>query len=136
LLTKVIYTKEAPSKQFVIVDGAMNDLIRPTLYEAYHRIEPVGENNNKAMNKPADIVGPVCETGDYLGLNRDMPELSDGDVLAVMSAGAYGAVMRSSYNTRPPAAEVLVMDGEAHLVSPRQTVADLLALDTIPHVLR
>ena len=136
LLTKVIYTKEAPSKQFVIVDGAMNDLIRPTLYEAYHRIEPVGENNNKAMNKPADIVGPVCETGDYLGLNRDMPELSEGDVLAVMSAGAYGAVMRSSYNTRPPAAEVLVMDGEAHLVSPRQTVADLLALDTIPHVLR
>ena len=134
LLTQVIYTKDAPSKQFVIVDGAMNDLIRPTLYEAYHRIEPVADHG--AMAKKADIVGPVCETGDYLGLDRDMPELSTGDLLAVMSAGAYGAVMRSSYNTRPPAAEVLVIDGEAHLVSPRQSVAGLLALDTIPAVLR
>ena len=134
LLTKVIYTKDAPSKQFVIVDGAMNDLIRPTLYEAYHRIEPVADHGD--ANVTADIVGPVCETGDYLGLNRQMPPLDTGDLLAVMSAGAYGAVMRSTYNTRPPAAEVLVIDGEAHLVSARQTVADLLALDHIPAVLR
>ena len=134
LLTQVIYTKDAPSKQFVIVDGAMNDLIRPTLYEAYHRIEPVADHGQPSIT--ADIVGPVCETGDYLGLNRQMPPLQQGDLLAVMSAGAYGAVMRSSYNTRPPAAEVMVIDGEAHLVSSRQSVADLLALDQIPSVLQ
>ncbi|NBQ82795.1 MAG: hypothetical protein EBU10_00990 [Alphaproteobacteria bacterium] len=134
LLTRVIYTKKAPSKQFAIVDGAMNDLIRPTLYEAYHRIEAVADLNTP--EEPLDIVGPVCETGDYLGLNRMMPRLTNGDLLAVMSAGAYGAVMRSSYNTRPPAAEVLVINGKAHLVSPRQSVADLIALDTIPDDLR
>ena len=134
LVTRVLYTKEAPSKQFVIVDGAMNDLIRPTLYEAYHRIEPIQDKG--AATVIADIVGPVCETGDYLGLNREMPPLETGDTLAVMSAGAYGAVMRSSYNTRPPAAEVLVMDGHAHLVSKRQSVDDLLALDTIPDALK
>jgi len=134
LLTKVIYTKKAPSKQFAIVDGAMNDLIRPTLYDAYHRIESVVDLNTP--QELVDIVGPVCETGDYLGLNRMMPSLASGDLLAVMSAGAYGAVMRSSYNTRPPAAEVLVMNGNAHLVSPRQSVADLMALDVIPDALR
>ena len=134
LLTRVIYTKKAPSKKFAIVDGAMNDLIRPTLYEAYHRIEAVADLNTP--EEPLDIVGPVCETGDYLGLNRMMPRLTNGDLLAVMSAGAYGAVMRSSYNTRPPAAEVLVINGKAHLVSPRQSVADLIALDTIPDDLR
>ena len=112
----------------------MNDLIRPTLYEAYHRIEPIQDKG--ATTVTADIVGPVCETGDYLGLNREMPPLETGDTLAVMSAGAYGAVMRSSYNTRPPAAEVLVMDGHAHLVSKRQSVEDLLALDTIPDALK
>ena len=83
----------------------------------------------------ADVVGPVCETGDYFGLDRQMPQVTTGDLLAVMSAGAYGAVMRSSYNTRPPAAEVLVLNGEVHLVSPRQTVDDLLGLDRIPDAL-
>lgn len=133
LLTKVIYTKEAPSKQFIIVDGAMNDLIRPTLYEAFHRIEPVGDLGPASVT--ADVVGPVCETGDYFGLDRQMPHVTTGDLLAVMSAGAYGAVMRSSYNTRPPAAEVLVLDGDVHLVAPRQTVDDLLGLDHIPDAL-
>lgn len=135
LLTQVIYTKAAPSKDFIIVDGAMNDLIRPTLYDAYHRIEPLGDPAVSPESRPADVVGPVCETGDYLGLDRQLPEMSPGDLLAVRSAGAYGAVMRSSYNSRPPAAEVLVLDGTAHLVSPRQTVEDLIALDVIPDAL-
>lgn len=134
LLTQVIYTKDAPSKQFVIVDGAMNDLIRPTLYEAYHRIEPVLDHDG--ATGAVDVVGPVCETGDYLGLDRQLPEMNPGDLLAVRSAGAYGAVMRSTYNTRPPAAEVLVMDGKAHLVSKPQTVQNLLDLDVIPDALK
>ncbi|MGC6484859.1 MAG: diaminopimelate decarboxylase [Candidatus Puniceispirillales bacterium] len=133
LLTKVIATKPAEGKVFTIVDGAMNDLIRPTLYEAFHRIEPVRETGAKAVM--TDIVGPVCETGDYLGLGRMMPPTEAGDLLAVMSAGAYGAVMRSAYNTRPPAPEVMVIEGEAHAVSARQTVDELLALETIPAVL-
>ena len=134
LMSRVIYTKEGDGKTFVIIDGAMNDLIRPTLYDAYHRIESVGPSGSDAVL--CDIVGPVCETGDYLGLGREMPEPQTGDLLAVMSAGAYGAVMRSSYNTRPPAAEVLVMDGEAHAVSKQQRVQDLIDLDIIPEILK
>ena len=96
----------------------MNDLIRPTLYEAFHRIEPVGPPQpEKGL---ADIVGPVCETGDYLGQGRSMPEISEGEVLAVLSAGAYGAVMMSNYNTRPEAAEVMVYNGAIHVLRPRQ----------------
>ena len=133
LLTKVIYTKQAGNKVFTIVDGAMNDLIRPTLYEAFHRIEPV--LMRAGDQHLTDIVGPVCETGDYLGQGRMMPMAETGDLLAVMSAGAYGAVMRSAYNTRPPAAEVMVIDGEAHLISARQSVDDLLALESIPAAL-
>ena len=124
-ITRTLYLKDGADKRFIIVDGAMNDLIRPTLYEAYHRIETV----ERADTKPAglaDIVGPVCETGDYLGRGRDMPDINRGDLLAVFSAGAYGAVMMSNYNTRPEAAEVLVEGGEAHLVRPRRSVADLL----------
>ena len=133
LITRVIYTKDGEDKTFVIADGAMNDLIRPTLYEAYHRIEPVAPKEG-ALRK-SDLVGPVCETGDYLGLGRDLPKMETGDLVAVMSAGAYGAVMRSSYNTRPPAAEVLVLEGKAHLVSLRQSVQDLIDLDLIPEEL-
>jgi diaminopimelate decarboxylase len=133
LLTRVIYNKPTQSKVFTIVDGAMNDLIRPTLYGAYHRIEFVRDNTAEPVM--TDIVGPVCETGDYLGLGHMMPMAEAGDLLAVMSVGAYGAVMRSAYNTRPPASEVMIIDGEAHLVSTRQTVDDLLALETIPTVL-
>ena len=130
LLTRVIYVKDGDNKRFVIVDAAMNDLLRPTLYEAHHAIQPVGPVG--PVEGPADIVGPVCETGDYLGLDRMLPALADGDCLAVMSAGAYGAVMASSYNTRPPAGEVMVLDGELHTLRRQRTVADLLAEESIP----
>ena len=130
LLTRVIYVKDGDNKRFAIVDAAMNDLLRPTLYEAHHDIRPVGPEG--AIEGPADIVGPVCETGDYLGLDRMMPSLAAGDCLAVMSAGAYGAVMASSYNTRPPAGEVMVLDGEVHILRCRRDVAELLAEEIIP----
>ncbi|MEC8091425.1 MAG: diaminopimelate decarboxylase [Pseudomonadota bacterium] len=130
LLTRVIYVKNGDNKRFVIVDAAMNDLLRPTLYEAHHDIRPVGPEG--AVEGPADIVGPVCETGDYLGLDRMMPALVHGDCLAVMSAGAYGAVMASSYNTRPPAGEVMVLDGEVHILRRRRDIAELLAEEAVP----
>jgi len=130
LLTRVIYIKEGDNKRFVIVDAAMNDLLRPTLYEAHHAIQtlaPAGVDIG-----PADIVGPICETGDYLGRDRMMPDLGADDSLAVMSAGAYGAVMASSYNTRPPAGEVMVLDGVCHILRKQRTVESLLAEESIP----
>lgn len=130
LLTKVIYVKNGDNKRFVIVDAAMNDLLRPTLYEARHDIQPVEQVG--PAEGPADIVGPVCETGDYLGLDRMLPSLAGGDCLAVMSAGAYGAVMASSYNSRPPAAEVMVLDGTLHTLRRRRDIAELLAEESIP----
>ncbi|MDA9639606.1 diaminopimelate decarboxylase [SAR116 cluster bacterium] len=130
LLTRVIYVKEGNNKRFIIVDAAMNDLLRPTLYESYHAIVPVGPTGHEIG--PADIVGPVCETGDYLGNNRMMPELAAGDALAVMSAGAYGAVMASSYNTRPPAGEVMVTDGVCHVLRQQRSVESLLDEEDIP----
>ena len=130
LLTRVIYVKDGDNKRFVIVDAAMNDLLRPTLYDAHHDIRPVSLKG--AIEGPADIVGPVCETGDYLGLDRLMPSLAAGDCLSVMSAGAYGAVMASSYNTRPPAGEVMVLDGDVHILRRRREVAELLAEEIIP----
>ena len=130
LLTKVIYVKHGDNKRFVIVDAAMNDFIRPTLYDAFHSIVTLAPPQN-AIGK-ADIVGPVCETGDYLGLDREMPALATGDKLAVLSAGAYGAVMASTYNTRPPAGEVLVYNGKAHLLRPARSLASLLAEEIIP----
>ena len=130
LVTKVIYVKQGDNKRFVIVDAAMNDLLRPTLYEAHHAIWTLAAPK-PAIGK-ADIVGPVCETGDYLGLDRDMPELATGDGLAVLSAGAYGAVMASSYNSRSPAAEVLVLDGTVHLLRGARPIADMINDETIP----
>ncbi len=130
LLTKVIYVKQGDNKRFVIVDAAMNDFIRPTLYDAFHSIVTLAPPQN-AIGK-ADIVGPVCETGDFLGLDREMPALAAGDKLAVLSAGAYGAVMASAYNTRPPAGEVLVYNGKAHLLRPARSLASLLAEEIIP----
>ena len=130
LLTKVIFIKDGDNKRFVIVDAAMNDLLRPTLYEAHHTIIPV-----KAVGPDmgmADIVGPVCETGDYIGRDRMMPELTSNDLLAVLSAGAYGAVMASAYNTRPPAGEVLVLDGQVHELRAKRTVESYLAEESIP----
>lgn len=130
LITEVIHVKDGDNKRFVIVDGAMNDLLRPTLYEAHHTIQPLDMPG--ADYGMADIVGPVCETGDYLGRDRMMPILNAGDRLAVLSAGAYGAVMASSYNTRPPAGEVMVIDGTLHVLRAQRSVASLLAEESIP----
>jgi diaminopimelate decarboxylase len=130
LLSEVIYIKQGDNKRFIIVNAAMNDLIRPTLYEAYHAIEPLADLGPDIGL--ADIVGPVCETGDYLAQGRQLPHMTSGDMLAVMSAGAYGAVMASAYNTRPPAGEVMVLDGDIHILRQTRTVESLLAEEQIP----
>jgi diaminopimelate decarboxylase len=129
LLTRVEHLKATETKNFAIVDAAMNDLLRPSLYEAYHRILPV--RGRAGATPDYDIVGPVCESGDFLGHNRAL-NLAEGDLLAVMSAGAYGMVMASNYNTRPRAAEVLVDGTRAHLVRKRERVEDLYAGESVP----
>ena len=129
LVTRVEYVKEG-STNFVIVDAAMNDLIRPTLYEAHHDIQPVNHSNRAPIT--ADIVGPVCETGDYLARGRTIPGVKEGDLLAVMSAGAYGAVMASTYNSRALIPEVLVDGDRFHVIRPRRSLDDLIALDSVP----
>jgi diaminopimelate decarboxylase len=131
LLTEVLYMKRGEGKTFVIVDAGMNDLLRPTLYEAHHEIKPVRERP-EASRLTADVVGPVCESGDFLALDRDLSEPAPGDLLAVMSAGAYGAVQAGTYNTRPLVPEVLVRGGEWALVRPRLEAASLIALDRLP----
>jgi len=131
LVSRVIYVKEGEEKNFVVVDAAMNDLIRPTLYDAYHEILPVKEARAGGPNMVADVVGGVCETGDYLALGRSLPRVSSGDLIAVMTAGAYGAVQASNYNTRLLLPEVLVKDGEWALVRPRQTYEALIGADRL-----
>jgi diaminopimelate decarboxylase len=131
LVTRVLYVKKGEAKNFVIVDAAMNDLIRPTLYEAHHEIEPVVSREG-APKMRADVVGPVCETGDYLALDRDMPEPLEGDLLAVMSAGAYGAVQSSTYNTRLLVPEVLVAGDRHAVVRARPSYEELIGLDRLP----
>ncbi len=132
LVTRVLYLKRGEAKTFVIVDAGMNDLLRPTLYEAHHDIRPVREPRPGARRIVADVVGPVCESGDFLALDRDLPEPQPGDLLAVMTAGAYGAVQAGTYNTRALIPEVLVRAGEWALVRPRLEVAELIALDRLP----
>jgi diaminopimelate decarboxylase len=132
LVTRVLYVKRGEAKTFVVVDAAMNDLIRPTLYDAHHEIWPVAEPSPGARRVVADVVGPVCESGDFLALGRDLPESKPGDLLAVMSAGAYGAVQAGTYNTRPLVPEVLVREGEWAVVRPRLEADALIALDRIP----
>ena len=132
LVTEVIYVKEGEGKTFVIVDAAMNDLIRPTLYEAYHAVWPVREPGPATPRMIADIVGPVCESGDYLALNRDLPVLRTGDLVAIMSAGAYGAVQAGTYNTRPLVPEVLVRNNTHAIIRPRPTYEEMIALDHVP----
>jgi len=132
LVTRVQYVKRGEVKTFVVVDAGMNDLIRPTLYEAHHEIWPVKEASVSAKRLVADIVGPVCESGDFLALQRDIAEAKPNDLLAVMSAGAYGAVQAGTYNTRPLVPEVLVRDKEWALVRPRLEVDALIALDRVP----
>jgi diaminopimelate decarboxylase len=129
LVAKVIYVKHGEGKNFVIIDAAMNDLIRPTLYEAHHDILPVREAAKDAKTMVADVVGPVCETGDYLALDRTLPEPKPGDLLAIMTAGAYGAVQSGTYNTRPLIPEVLVKDDQYAVVRPRVDVDALIAMD-------
>jgi diaminopimelate decarboxylase len=132
LLTRVLYRKETPDKRFVVVDAAMNDLIRPALYGAYHEIRPVAEARLAAPVEQVDVVGPICESGDFLAKDRELPRPDEGDLLAVMSAGAYGSVMASNYNARPRAAEVLV-DGHRHaIVRRRESYEDLAARETVP----
>ncbi len=131
LVTRVIYVKETEGKTFTIVDAAMNDLIRPTLYEAWHDIRPVVEVSD-AEHIVVDVVGPVCESGDYLAKDRDMAKVKAGDLLYVSSAGAYGAVQAGTYNTRPLIAEVMVRGDAFHVVRPRQTIEELIGLDRLP----
>jgi diaminopimelate decarboxylase len=132
LVTRVLYLKRGETKSFVIVDAAMNDLIRPTLYEAHHDIRPVREADPAEPRIVADVVGPVCESGDFLALDRDLPEPRPRDLLAIMSAGAYGAVQAGTYNTRPLVPEVLVREGEWALVRPRLDAEALIGLDRLP----
>ncbi|HEY1363469.1 MAG TPA: diaminopimelate decarboxylase [Xanthobacteraceae bacterium] len=132
LVTRVLYLKRGETKTFVIIDAGMNDLIRPTLYEAHHEVRPVREPRPQDRRIVADLVGPVCETGDFLALDRDITEPHSGDLLAVMTAGAYGAVQAGTYNTRPLVPEVLVRAAEWALVRPRIGAAELIALDRLP----
>jgi len=129
LVARVIYVKHGDGKNFVVIDAAMNDLIRPTLYEAHHDILPVRQPAPGAASITADVVGPVCETGDYLALDRTLPELKSGDLIAILTAGAYGAVQSGTYNTRPLVPEVLVKDDRYAVVRPRLDVDALIAMD-------
>jgi diaminopimelate decarboxylase len=128
LISKVIYVKEGEAKRFIILDAAMNDLIRPAMYEAYHHIAPVREARTAHMTT-ATIVGPVCETGDTFATDRNIADVAAGDLVAFHSAGAYGAVMSGSYNTRPLIPEVMVRGGDFAIIRPRVSVDDLIALD-------
>lgn len=137
LLTRVIDVKRSGERRFIIVDAGMNDLIRPCLYEAHHEVWPVvsardpREMSEEERGAPADIVGPICETGDFLARDRRFPEVARGALIAVFSAGAYSFVMSSNYNSRPRAAEVLLEDGAPRLIRRRETIEDLLALERL-----
>jgi diaminopimelate decarboxylase len=129
LVTEVLYLKETEEKKFVVVDGGMNDLIRPALYGSYQAIRPVSDK--KAETIVADVVGPICESGDYLAQARDLPPVQRGDLLAVFTAGAYGFAMSSNYNNRPRVPEVLV-DGDSYkVIRRRETLEDLVALERV-----
>jgi diaminopimelate decarboxylase len=130
LLTRVLYRKDTGAKRFVVIDAAMNDLIRPSLYGSFHDVQPVDEAARGRARETVDVVGPICESGDFLAKDRELPRAESDELLALMSAGAYGFVMASNYNTRPRAAEVLV-DGNRHtIVRRRETYEDLVAGET------
>ena len=131
LVTKVLYVKDGPVKKFVIVDAGMNDLIRPSLYEAYHEILPV-VRSTRTSGQVVDIVGPICESGDFLAKDRRMPLLKPGDILAVLGAGAYGFSMSSNYNSRPRLAEVMVIKNKFSITRKRETYSDLIKGEVIP----
>jgi len=136
LVSKVIYVKTGEAKNFLIIDAGMNDLIRPAMYDAHHEILPVKEAVPSGRRAHYDVVGPVCETADLFAGNREMPAQHEGDLVAIMSAGAYGAVMSSAYNARPPAPEVLVKGDKYAVVRPRMDYDALLASDRIPDWLK
>lgn len=134
LVTRVLYNKNGDGKHFVIVDAAMNDLLRPSLYDAYHEIVPVRQDKRDPM--VVDVVGPICESGDFLAKDRELPAVKPGELLAVMSAGAYAFTMASNYNTRPRVPEVMVRDQEMHVIRARESYADLVKGEAIPEFLR
>ena len=137
LVTRVIYTKRTPRRNFVIVDSGMNDLLRPSIYAAYHKVVPVQSAHFNSQDlERVDVVGPICETGDFLAKDRLLSQARSGDLLAVMGAGAYGFTMSSNYNSRPRAAEVLVMGKRSYVVRSHESYRDLVRLETIPKALR
>ncbi|RMD88438.1 MAG: diaminopimelate decarboxylase, partial [Alphaproteobacteria bacterium] len=133
LVASVIYLKHGEGRDFLILDAAMNDLVRPAMYEAHHDIEPVIEPAPGAERAPFDIVGPVCETGDTFARGRLMPPLAAGDLVAFRSAGAYGAVMASEYNTRPLVPEVMVKGDQFAVIRPRPSLEEIISRDKVPH---
>ena len=132
MISEVIYVKSGEDREFLILDGAMNDLIRPAMYEAHHDIVPLVEPAPGTEQVPYDIVGPVCESGDTFAKQRMMPPLAAGELVAFRSAGAYGAVMSSEYNTRPLIPEVLVKDDQYAVIRQRPTFEEMINRDTIP----
>lgn len=133
LVSKVLYIKKKENKTFIIIDAAMNDLIRPSLYQAYHKIIPINNNYKEVLK--ADIVGPVCESGDFIALDREVPKLNQGDLIAIMGTGAYGFTMSSNYNSRPRIPEVMVNGDEYFIIRSRETYNDLIRGENIPQFL-
>ncbi|MCG6918750.1 MAG: diaminopimelate decarboxylase, partial [Deltaproteobacteria bacterium] len=133
LITRVLYTKQGPVKNFLVVDAGMNDLVRPSLYGSYHHIQPVADHRRPQLT--ADVVGPICETGDFIARDRTLPQVEPGELLAVMSAGAYGFAMSSNYNSRPRPPEILVRDDKFEVIRSRETYDDLLKGERIPDFL-
>lgn len=133
LITRVLYTKQGPVKNFLVVDAGMNDLVRPSLYGSYHHIQPVSDHSRPQLT--ADVVGPICETGDFIARDRTLPQVDPGELLAVMSAGAYGFAMSSNYNSRPRPPEILVRDDKFEVIRSRETYDDLLKGERIPDFL-
>jgi diaminopimelate decarboxylase len=134
LVVKVLYIKSTPKKKFVIVDGGMNDLIRPALYEAYHNIIPLKGSKDQRIrgSEKVDVVGPICESGDFFAKERRLPKLKEGEYIAVMSAGAYGFSMSSNYNSRRRAQEVMVNKDRVYVIRKRETFEDLIRNEMIP----
>jgi diaminopimelate decarboxylase len=130
MVTRVLFRKTGQIKEFTIVDAGMNDLLRPTLYNAFHAIESVRKFEGEPVK--TDVVGPICESGDFLALDRYIPNVKNGDLLAVMSAGAYGFTMSSNYCSRPRAAEVMVRDDQYHIIKARETYEDLIRGESLP----
>jgi diaminopimelate decarboxylase len=132
LVSAVTYVKQGEDRSFLILDAGMNDLLRPAMYEAHHEIVSVTEPGAEGPRQRYDVVGPICETADRFARDRDLPRLKSGDLVAILSAGAYGAVMSSAYNARPPAPEILVKGSEWRIVRPRMSDDAFIAIEGIP----